>query len=159
MVKQQGLAALLGGFIGLALTLSGCSSSPPPPGVVELTLRAEAGINPDPTGRFSPVVVRVYQLVSPTNFAAADFFQLFDKEAATLGADLGDREEVALAPGETRVVTMTLKPGAQFVGLAAAFRDIDAASWRALREVPPHGTTKLAAAVAGLRVSWRDSGS
>jgi type VI secretion system protein VasD len=159
MAGRQRLLAWLGGCLGLVLVLAGCSSPPPPPGVIELTLRAEGGINPDASGRPSPVVVRVYQLASSPKFDTADFFQLFDQETATLGADLSTREEVALAPGETRVITAELKPGAQFVGLVAAFRDIDASSWRALRAVPAQGTTKLAAALSGLRLSWRDGGS
>lgn len=136
---------------GLSL-VAACSGSPSP-GSVDLTISAANDINPDPAGRASPVVLRIYQLAGGTQFQAADFFQLFDKEAPTLGADLVGREEVTIAPGSTRSLTVALKPNAQAIGIAASFRDIDRASWRAVVDVPPTKTTKLKAEVKKLQVS------
>jgi len=99
------------------------------------------------------VVLRIYQLAAGTQFQAADFFQLFEKETPTLGADLAGREEVVVAPGSTRKMAITLKPNAQTIGIAASFRDIDRASWRAVIDVPPTKTTKLKAEVQKLQVS------
>jgi type VI secretion system protein VasD len=70
-----------------------------------------------------------------------------------LGPDLVAREEVTVAPGDTRKVTITLKPNAQTIGIAASFRDIDHASWRAAMDVPPNKTTKLKAEVKKLQVT------
>jgi type VI secretion system protein VasD len=137
---------------GLSLALAACGGAPPP-GIVELTITASNDINPDTGGRASPVVLRVYQLAGPTTFQAADFFQLFDKETPTLAADLVGREELTIPPGGTLSLTIPLKPNTQRIGIAAAFRDIDKASWRAVVEVPPNKTTKLKAEVAKLQVS------
>jgi type VI secretion system protein VasD len=152
---------VLGALVGL---LAGCAKPPPPPpppppGVIELTIKAGGDINPDVDGRASPVVVRVYQLASDAKFNAVDFFQLFDKEAATLGADLIGREEVVVSPGDTKKLSSPLKPNAQFVGIAAAFRDIDKAQWRATVDVPPNGTTPLEATLKGISVTLAKSGS
>jgi type VI secretion system protein VasD len=136
---------------GLSL-VAACSGSPSP-GSVDLTISAANDINPDPAGRASPVVLRIYQLAGGTQFQAADFFQLFDKETPTLGPDLVAREEVTVAPGSTRNLTVALKPNAQAIGIAASFRDIDRASWRAVVDVPPTKTTKLKAEVKKLQVS------
>jgi type VI secretion system protein VasD len=145
-------------FAALALAglLAACSSPPPPPpppGIVELTISASADVNPDVEGRASPVIVRVYQLASAVKFENVDFFALFDKEQATLGADLLGREEVAVSPGEEKKLTINLKPDARSIGVAAAFRDIDQAQWRADAEVPPHGTTPAKAELSKLAVT------
>jgi type VI secretion system protein VasD len=132
--------------------ITACSGSPSP-GIVELTVSAANDINPDAAGRASPVVLRVYQLAAGTQFQAADFFQLFEKETPTLGPDLVAREELTVAPGDTRKLTITLKPNAQTIGIAASFRDIDHASWRAAMDVPPSKKSKLNAEVKKLQVT------
>jgi type VI secretion system protein VasD len=140
-------------FVGAGLSLITACSGSPSPGIVELTITAADDINPDAAGRASPVVLRVYQLAAGTQFQAADFFQLFEKETPTLGPDLVAREELTVAPGATQKLTITLKPNAQTIGIAASFRDIDHASWRAAMDVPPNKTTKLKAEVKTLQVS------
>jgi type VI secretion system protein VasD len=136
---------------GVALATS-CGGSPTP-GEVDVTITTTPDINPDPAGRPSPVVLRVYQLTAGTKFQAADFFQLFDKESATLGPELLGSEEVTVPPGSTREVTVALKPNAQLIGIAVSFRDIDRASWRALIDVPPNKKTALNAEVKKLEVT------
>jgi type VI secretion system protein VasD len=140
-------------FVGAGLSLITACSGSPSPGIVELTVSAANDINPDAAGRASPVVLRVYQLAAGTQFQAADFFQLFEKETPTLGPDLVAREELTVAPGDTRKLTITLKPNAQTIGIAASFRDIDHASWRAAMDVPPSKKSKLNAEVKKLQVT------
>jgi type VI secretion system protein VasD len=141
--------------LGGAAFLGACAKDPPPPpppGVIDLSIKASDDINPGPDGAAAPALVRVYQLASPVKFENADFFLLFEKEKDTLGPDLVGREEIAVAPGEIKTLNQPLKPNATHVGVVAAFRDIDRASWRALVEVPPHGTTKLASGVEKLKI-------
>jgi type VI secretion system protein VasD len=135
-----------------AALLSACAKDPPPPGVVDLSIKAAEDINPDMEGKPAPALVRVYQLASPVKFENADFFLLFEKEKETLGADLVGREEIPVAPGETKTLNQPLKPNVTHVGVVAAFRDIDKATWRAVVEVPPHGTTKLESEVERLKI-------
>ena len=101
---------------GLAAILAGCAAPPPPPPptVVKLTLTASADVNPDPTGAAAPVVVRVYQLGSTSGFDAAEFFQIFNQDQATLKTDLIKRDDFLLAPGQTK--TATLPPTDQVQG-------------------------------------------
>jgi type VI secretion system protein VasD len=136
-----------------AVLLGACAKEPPPPGVIDLAISAGSDINPDPQGNAAPALVRVYQLASPVKFENGDFFLLFEKEKDVLGPDLLGREEIAVAPGETKTLSQPLKPNATHVGVLAAFRDIDKASWRAVVEVPPHGTTKLASTVEKLTIT------
>jgi type VI secretion system protein VasD len=148
---------LLGLVLGAGLF--GCGSKPPPPSIVELTFKAGQATNPDANNRPSPVILRIYQLAATGSFEKADFFQLYDKEAATLGADLLGREQIALAPGDSKAVTLEFKPQATFVGIIAAFRSIDRATWRIDAPVAPGKTTKLTVTVDGLVLKLEKAGS
>ena len=118
-----------------AVLLGGCAAPPPKPVVtpVEVTLSAAANANPDAQGRASPLTVRLYVLKSPGAFNGADFFSLYDKDTATLGAELVQREDMLLRPGESRKLSLTLAPEAKAIGVLAAYRDLEHARWRALQ--------------------------
>lgn len=136
-----------GGAAAAALLLVACAAPPPPPKPVVtpvvLQLKGGADANPDARGRASPVTVRVYALKAAAPFEAADFFTLFDKDQATLGAELVQKEEALLRPGESRRVEMTLPADARALAFMAAYRDLDRARWREVRPVEPGKALKL----------------
>jgi type VI secretion system VasD/TssJ family lipoprotein len=117
---------------------------PPPPKPVlvvperELQMAIQAGnqLNPDLQGRPAPVVVRLYLLRAGINFGAADFFSLYERDAAVLGPDLLAREEVQLRPGATVSIARKFPDDARFLGVLVAFRDIERTRWRALSSLP-----------------------
>ena len=115
-----------------ASTLAACAKPPPPPVVtpVRLALVGGSDLNPDARGRASPVMVRVYALKTTASFDSADFFALFEKDTATLGADLHQREETLLRPGERKLLTFTLPAEVTSLGILAAYRDLARATWR-----------------------------
>ncbi len=131
--------------LAAALFVQGCSSPPPkpPPAVVparalEISVRADPALNPDPRDRPSPVVVRVYELKGEQSFAAADFFSLFEKDQATLGADMASRDELQLRPGQAvSLPPRELKPDVRAVGVFVAYRDVERSRWRAVHVLPP----------------------
>jgi type VI secretion system protein VasD len=125
---------------------------PPEPVVAHVTLAASADANPDPTGRPSPVVVRVYQLKGEAAFAGADFFGLFDDEQRVLGPELINRAEYVLTPSERRTVEVPVSRDARFVGAIAAFRDIRNAEWRGLVPTWPEGKRNMTVAVERTRI-------
>jgi len=122
-----------------AAVVAGCSSPPPKPVVtpIAMTLVAEANVNPDARARPSPLTVRVYALKTSGAFDAADFFTLFEKDQATLGGEMIQREELLLRPGETRKLEMTLPADGKALGVIAAYRDLERARWREVRVVEP----------------------
>lgn len=122
------------GLAAAGLSLIGCASKPVVT-TVAVSLTAGPDANPDARGRASPLTVRVYALKSPGPFEGADFFSLFEKDQATLGAELVQREEVLLRPGESRKLDFNLPPDAKAIGVMAAFRDLDRARWREVRPV------------------------
>ena len=111
--------------------LSGCSMFGGP-AVLNAKVVASAQVNPDARKRPSPVVVRVFELKSSTLFEQADFVSLFEKEQAVLGPELISREEFVLRPGETKPLTKPLSPDTKFIGVMAAFRELESARWRAV---------------------------
>jgi type VI secretion system protein VasD len=146
---------------GVVLAISGCGGKeppppPPPPGIVDLDIAAAPDVNPDLSGRPSPVTVTVYQLAERGALDRADFFQLSKPE--TLAADQRGREDVLLSPGEQKKLTAPLKEGARYIAIVAAFRAIDKASWSAVVEVPPHGMIKLSALLAGITLTLKPGG-
>jgi type VI secretion system protein VasD len=113
------------------LTLTACKSAPPKPKVLKLNVAVSADANPDAQNRPSPIVIRIYQLKDDAAFKDADFFALYDKEQATLAASLISRQEFEVAPGAQKVVDYQLAPDAKFFGVAAGYRNIRDAAWRA----------------------------
>ena len=114
-----------------ALALTACASQPPKPVQTQATVIASADVNPDSSGRASPVVVRIYQLRGDAQFNDAGFFALYDNEQATLGSSLIMRDERTLFPGQQVRLDLALSPDARFLGVVAAYRDMRASRWRA----------------------------
>ena len=139
-VLFAGLRVLVLGW--LVSLLASCAKPPPPPPKpivtpVSMTLVAGADANPDARGRASPLTVRVYALKTSGAFESADFFSLFEKDQATLGAEMAQREELLLRPGDSKKLEMTLAADIKAIGVMAAYRDLDRARWREVRVVEP----------------------
>ena len=149
----------VGGIVAVLL-LSGCSSvsklfSSAPH--VEITLQASPNVNPNPRGRASPIVVRLYELKSLDAFSGEDFFTLYDNEKTVLGEQLLAKEEVELKPGETRQIAHEVNPATRFIGVVAAYRDIDHAKWQASIPVEESGKTEATIHLERLAVAITDN--
>jgi type VI secretion system protein VasD len=140
---KLGLGAALG--VGLLATLDGCGAPPPPPPptVVMLKLTASQDVNADTAGQGAPVQIRVYQLGSASSFGNAEFFQLFNQDQTTLGADLVKRDDFTLAPGQSKTSTLSPTDQVKVLGVFGAYRDFQQVTWRATTEIPPHKTTTI----------------
>ncbi len=130
MIAPRFRLVCLAGLLGLAA----CGGTP---SVVNVAVTGSSDLNTY-DGIANPVQVRLYQLKSTDKFTNADYFQLADKEAATLGDQLITREDQFIHPGQTTNVAITTKPGVRFIGIAAAYRDIDHATWRVTAPVAEH---------------------
>jgi type VI secretion system protein VasD len=115
----------------VTLAVVGCAAKQPKPVETRALLVASADVNPDPNGRPSPIVVRIYQLRGDTEFNNANFFDIYEKEKETLGASLIAREEKTLFPGQQIEIDLPLSGEARFVGAVAAYRDLATSRWRA----------------------------
>ncbi|MEX8519895.1 MAG: type VI secretion system lipoprotein TssJ [Leptothrix sp. (in: b-proteobacteria)] len=121
--------------------LSGLFSSGPP----ELTamLEASAKVNPDSRQRPSPLLLRLYELKAAAAFNNADFVSLYQRDQAELGGDLLAREEYLLSPGEKRPIKRQLTAQTRFLGVFAAYRDLERARWRLLVPVETKGKLQI----------------
>ncbi len=117
-------------------TLSGCGSAPAKPASAKALISASPDVNPNASGRASPVHVRVFQLKEDGAFMAADFWSLVDKEQETLGASLVQRLEHDLVPGETKEFELKIAPEARVLAVMAEFADYRNAQWRVTAQTP-----------------------
>jgi len=145
------------GLLAMALTVALSAGCAHKVGMFSSRLDARivtsASLNPDPTGRPSPVVVRLYELADRGTFESADFFGIYDNEASTLGTDMLSREELELKPGERREVTHDLDDKTRYLGVVVAYRELDNALWRAVAEIRPGQTNQFTIGVGGQTVS------
>ena len=111
-------------------SVSGCSYFMSDLTKVDLRIVATGEVNPDDNGRPSPVVVKVVELASPGVFESAEFFALYQDQEQTLGADLLATEEYELKPGDVQDFKFALKPESGYVGVLAAYRQLDQVNWR-----------------------------
>ncbi len=146
--------ALLLSALSALLLLSACGKpKSPPPTIVKLTAIASVDTNPDGNDRASPVAVRIYSLRSLAAFESADFYSLFEQDTATLGMDLAGKEEFILSPGQSSPLEKTLGDDVRYIGVIAAFRDIERASWRASVPVPAAQTTQVTVSIGARSVT------
>ena len=136
MIAFQRIAVL-----GLTLALAGCASAPKPAQVAG-TIQASEQVNPSTSKRPSPLVLRVYELKTAATFNNADFMSLYQRDQAELGGDLLAREEFVLAPGESKTFGKTLAPDTRFLGVVAAYRDVEHARWRSIVPMQPGQVTR-----------------
>lgn len=139
--RSRGRGKRLGMWLALttalfAVTLQGCGPvrerfKPE----VDARFETSSDLNPDDSGRPSPIVVRIYELASPGTFETADFFTLYEQEAATLGNDMLAREEFELKPNEAKTFEAQLQEDTRYIGVIGAYRNIDQARWRATYEI------------------------
>ena len=120
----------------VALGLAACGG-PPKPAQITGTIQASAQVNPSASKRPSPLLVRVYELKSAAAFNSADFMSLYQRDQAELAADFVGRDEFVLAPGESKPYTKLLSPDTRFLGVMAAFRDLEHSKWRSVAPVQP----------------------
>ena len=145
--------------------VGGCASAPTPPPpatpvvldpvTLQVTLIASDDVNPDLRGRASPLAVRIVELRSRSAFDAADFFSLYEREQQTLGTELLAKEQYILRPGDTQGYTRKAQSEARFLGVVAAYRDLEGSNWRAAMGIAPPAPPVRGAPPARQRVTIR----
>ena len=145
------------------LVLTGCQAKlpllalkpEPIPTVVRLEMSADAAVNADRLGRATPIVVRYYLLQTTAAFDSADFFSLFERDEAVLGAAKLVREEITLKPGQAFNTELKPQGEAKFFAVFAAYRNVNTMRWRATAPIPQNKTTAYSIRVgqSGIAIS------
>ena len=114
-------------LIPAVAVLAACAAEPEAPMPVNKTLSVQAGPNVNQyNNAANPVVVRLYQLSSRSEFEDADFWQIFNNSSPDLaGVVLDQRSLSPLYPGETRLVAFDLEPDVFYLGAFAEFADYE----------------------------------
>ena len=102
---------------------------------IDLAVASQTNVNPDHTGRPSPVIVKIYEMRSDLAFSQSDFGPLFESPVQVLGADLLAADEVLLVPGEARRITYEPVEGTRFLGVLAGFRQMERARWKTVAPI------------------------
>ena len=118
--------------------LHGCSTSR-----ISMDVASLPNVNPDSSGRPSPVIVKMYELRSDMAFRQGDFQTLFMEPMKVLGADLAAVDELLFVPGEARTVEYAPMPETRYVGILAGFRQMERARWRTIVPVNPEKNSQI----------------
>jgi type VI secretion system protein VasD len=102
---------------------------------IDLAVASQANVNPDHTGRPSPVIVKIYEMRSDLAFSQSDFYPLFESPVQVLGAELLAADEMVLLPGEARRITYDPVKETRFLGVLAGFRQMERAKWKIVTPV------------------------
>lgn len=102
---------------------------------IDLAVASQTNVNPDHTGRPSPVIVKIYEMRSDLAFSQSDFGPLFESPVQVLGADLLAADEVLLVPGEARRIKYEPVEGTRFLGVLAGFRQMERARWKTVAPI------------------------
>jgi type VI secretion system protein VasD len=98
-------------------------------------IAAASFLNPNVYRQASPVVVTIYQLKSATAFEQANFFELTQNPQDALGSDFIDKEEIEVQPGQQQRLKIALLPTVHYLGVVAAFRNMDMSQWRQVKAI------------------------
>ncbi len=120
---------------------------------VTMTVRASSDVNKNLTGDPSPIVVTVYQLKDQLAFNMSNFFTLYQQSKTALSNDLLDSQQIMLRPGQQQSINMALSPDARYIGVVAAYSDIQNSQWRALWPVNQKKLKKILISVNATSVS------
>lgn len=125
-------------MLGMVFALiAGCGASGPKPDVsIRGSITAVDSVNPNSSGRASPLRIHIFELAAIDQFNAAEYFDLTDDPQGTLGTDLLDVEPILVTPGESRPYNAEYDPETRFIGVVAGYREIHQATWRATVEMP-----------------------
>ncbi|MFN3882552.1 MAG: type VI secretion system lipoprotein TssJ [Nitrincola lacisaponensis] len=124
----------------LLLMLSGCSAldamriigSQEGKFFVSVELVADEHLNPNQLNQSLPVEVQVFLMERESAFVRADYFEFHNQRAASI-TDLA--KSVVIRPGTQERIQFEIDEYVRFVGVVAAFQDIDRAVWRDVIQV------------------------
>jgi type VI secretion system protein VasD len=166
-----GRRRMLAGLALAAIAVTGCTAggggggidaanplappAPPAPKTLTIEISASNDINPNASGAPSPLPMQIYVLRSLGRFQTLDYFELKNNGAAALSGDLIDSSNVSLRPGETKTVTMTTGADGAYLGVAAGYREIDSARWRAQASIGEATSFAIRAGRSSVSVAGR----
>lgn len=121
--------------IALTLGLTGCQFLKPSGPYAQLNVHSAEFLNPNIHNEASPVVLTIYQLKSPFQFKQATYQALAENSAKVLGSNLIDENVIEIRPNSNKSVSQTLSPNTQYLGIVAAYRQVNQSQWKSVVKV------------------------
>ncbi|ANI28407.1 type VI secretion protein [Yersinia entomophaga] len=102
------------------------------PSTVQITLLAEADINPNDSGEAAPLEIQVIYLSEDSKLLAADDDQLTSEELEkVLGKNYIDHQDYTLLPGQYKPLPpIKLKAENRYLGVVGHYTDAEKAEWK-----------------------------
>jgi type VI secretion system protein VasD len=122
--------------------LTGCGSLKTPT-ILTAEVMSSNKINPDNSGRPSPMMIRIYELKTSGSFDVADYFSIFKDDSSMLGVDLINMEELYLQPGDRKSYTHSISENTRYLGVLAGYRNLNKAVWKASVKLPEDETKEV----------------
>ena len=97
-------------------------------------------MNVNNNGTPTPIVVKFYELTEIKDFRNADFATLYNDEQSSIGKYIVKRDEFELKPGEEREIDRVAKRNTRYIGIVAAYNDVDNTKWRTIISIRKDGT-------------------
>jgi type VI secretion system protein VasD len=122
-----------------------------------ITVNASDDVNPDKSGRPSPIQVKIYELNSRSTLDNLDFDRAFYSAKTLLSDELVSQHEITLQPGESLKHKVELNKTSKFIAVTASFIDIDNARWKHIYPIKSHGHYNLHINLADKEIQSTDS--
>lgn len=136
-------AGSIAAMLMTALVLSSCAATENKLAVpYQVRFQGTSVQNPNAQGHATPVQVTVYQLRAQEKFQQADYFALQQAEQY-LGDQLLAKETLMVPPEGQEQFSSAGHIEARYLGVVAAYRDLDHANWRLLIPLPAARSTNI----------------
>ena len=116
-------------YLAIIITVAGCSLiglGGNDPTELHLTIKPSSEINPNFLGEASPVVVRLYELSSNTEFNSASFMSLLSSDKSALGNSMLTKKSLpSLIPGEMIKYDAVLNDKTLYLGVFIEYADFN----------------------------------
>lgn len=105
-------------------------------------------INPDESGKASPLFIRMYELKSPKMMAQTDFIDIYERDKEVLGENLVTIHKLRrFKPGESRTEHYVLDKSANYVAFYAEFLKFKDAKYKVIVPVVANNVFQSTATV------------
>lgn len=111
------------------------------PSTITMSLVADDNINPNISGKATPVAFQIYQLTDDSKFLAADYDSLLNDPEKALAKNYIDHDDYALTPGEFKFIErVALEEDTTYVAVLVFYSDPEATQWKKVEKLTGRNT-------------------
>lgn len=130
MIRQMIITVFFIASVAFLVSCSSIGNAVMPQHRLLAMIQTDAILNPDAQGHPAPLSVYFFQLKKADTFQSADFFSLYNQPKKTIGGEFVAVSKIELLPSTRSQLNVNLLDGAKFIGIVAAYRDVQKIAWR-----------------------------